>query len=449
MNWFGRVAVKAAMRWGAYGGQASGGFSPLNDWQLWTGAYPGSTYDYRAAVGRIGENSTVQSCVAWMQRAATEAPIQVVKEQADGEENKVPKHPLTALLRKPNPFHTGRQLWQQTYSDWMVTGNAYWMKVRNDAGEVIRIEHIPEHRIRPQWPPKGTVFIDHYLHKVNGIDTDIPVADIVHFKFGKHPDNERLGWAPVLAGLREIADLNEGANYRGALLRNRAVASHLISSKDAAQPLDKAKAQALEALWIGKTSGDGAGRPIFSTIPIDATKLDYSPADLDLGTMLNWDADLICSLFGLSSMVVGASSGQEHKTYANYAEAREAAFEQAVLPALWDFAETLDLQLLPDLGDADAEKVSWDLTKVRILQEDESKLWERLDNAVKTGWITPNEARAKVNIPAIEGGDTLKPAASGGGFGGGPPGAGPESRGDQQATAPQPAAASANGNGRH
>ena len=52
------------------------------------------------------------------------------------------------------------------------------------------------------------------------------VEDIVHFKFGKNPDNERVGWSPWFAGQRDVASLNEGANYRSAILRNRAVASH-------------------------------------------------------------------------------------------------------------------------------------------------------------------------------------------------------------------------------
>jgi HK97 family phage portal protein len=437
-------ALKARLRFGAWGGQSSaGGYSSWND-GLWYGSYPGSSYDYRAAVGRIQENPIVQACIAWMQRACTEPPLQVVRLQEDGEENRIPKHPLTVLLARPNPFTTGRQLWQQTISDSMTAGNAYWVKVRNDGGEPIELWHIPEHRIRPQWPSSGLVFISHYLHRVNGIDTKLPVEDVVHFRFGKHPDNERLGWSPVLAGLREIACLNEGANYHGALLRNRAVASHLVTSKDPAQPLNKEQAQALEALWISKTSGDGSGRPIFGSIPVDVNKLDYSPADLELGTFQNWFVDTICSLYGLNAMTVALTSGQAHKTYANYAEGREACEEQAVLPTLWDYAETLDLQLLPDLGDPETEKVSFDLTKVRILQEDATQQWKRLDDAVKTGWITPNEARAQVNIPPIEGGDKLQQAGGGGGFGGG--GNPFESRGDQQATAPGPA--HANGNGR-
>ena len=102
MGWL--QALKAKIRFGQFGGQASPGTtsSAWSDWWYYGGTYPGSTYDYAAAVGRISENAAVQACVAWMQRACLEPPLQVVKEDRAGEENEVPRHPLR-LLRCDNP----------------------------------------------------------------------------------------------------------------------------------------------------------------------------------------------------------------------------------------------------------------------------------------------------------------------------------------------------------
>jgi HK97 family phage portal protein len=396
-----KSALKA-VRFPGYGGIQGANYGwTSSDWWWSRGRWTGSAYDYTQSVGRLGENTVVAACVAWMQRACTEPPVMVVAENAQGEENPVPDHPILPLLRRPNPHITGRNLWQAVISDWLLTGNAYLYKERNAGGQVLALYHYPQYTMFPQWNDSGREFIGRYLHRVDGKDDYIQPRDVVHFRFGQHPDNTRLGWAPILAGLREVAALNEGANYKGALLRNRATPSAVISSKDPSEPLTPEQRATIEANWVAKTSGDGAGRPIFLTMPVDIQKPGYSPAELALGEMLNWDADGVCSLFGLSSLLVGVSSGSEHKTYANYAEAREAGMEQAVIPLLTDFGATLDLQLLPDFGDPESERVRWDLTRIRILQEDENAKWERIAVAVKDGRMARNEARALMSLAPV------------------------------------------------
>ncbi len=451
-------SIKAAMRWSAWGGQAHvlGG---LGDWASWHGTFPGTGYDYAAAAGNLYQNPTVMACLSWYQRAFPEAALQVAKRDSTGEENVVANHPLVAFLQRPNPFHTGDMLWQATLWDWLLYGNAYWLKERNTAGDVIRIWNIPQYRIKPQWPPDGKTFIGSYLMQVDGNPQVIPVTDVVHFRCGRDPQNERLGWAPLLAGLREVAALNEGANYRGALLRNTGVPSHLLSPKPGSPPFDQDQRKALIAWWESKFCSDKRGSAAAASLPMDAVRVGFSPAELDLGPMLNADADTVCSLLGLSSMVVGISAGTEHKTYANYSEAERAAYRHGLKPLHGNMASALDLQLLADFGDPETECVRWCYDEVDIMQEDDNDKWSRIDEAVKTGNLARNEARALMDQPPIddESYDLPQPLTQAGFQWDNPPaffkppeppppslpllppGALPESSGDQQANAPQPA----------
>ena len=66
-------------------------------------------------------------------------------------------------------------------------------------------------------------------------------------------------------------------------------------------------------------------------------------------------------------------------------------------------------QLKPDFTDERDVLVAYDTSKVRALQEDRTQLFTRLDNAVKTGWVMPNEARAEVGLEPMEGGDEPMP----------------------------------------
>ncbi len=400
-------ALKSALSWPSYGGAGiqRGGIA---DWVSWTGA---QGYNYVEAAGDLHRNGVVMACAGWIMRAFPEPSIQVVTEEAKtGEENKVSKHPLTLAFRKPNPYYGADCLWQRIAFDRSIHGQAFLYKERNASGKIVALYHVPQHRLMPQWNPSGKQFIDHYLFYLEQRQEKVPIEDLVHFRFGGDPDRERQGIAILGAGLREVATLNEGANYRGAILRNMGVPSHILQGKDPAKPINGDQAKALQALWAERVSGGNRGKPIIPNWALEAIKIGMSPSELDLGSMTYESADLICSLFGLSSMVVGISSGSEHKTYANYREASEGATESALIPAWKQIAQDLTLQLLPDYSDDESECVEFDLSRVRALQEDQTALWKRIDDAINTGWVQVNEGRAAVNLPPVDGGDVFLPS---------------------------------------
>lgn len=448
-----RSAIKAAIAWASFGGQglARGGIA---DWLVWHG---GTDYDHVAAAGELYQNGVVMACVSFIMRAFPEPPIQVIREEPDtGEENKVPRHPLTRAFQRPNPFYGADCLWQRIIYDRSIHGQAFLYKERNGRGDVLNLWHVPQHRIIPQWDTSGRQFISHYLFVLDQQQQRIPIEDIVHLRFGADPRNERNGLPVLGAGLREIAALNEGANYRGAILKNMGVPSHIVQSKDPMKVITAEQAQKLQALWLERVSGGNRGRPIIPSWALEAIKIGLSPEELDIGTMNYEAADLICSLFGLSAQVVGLSSGSEHKTYANYAESREAATESALVPAWKQIAQDLTLHLLPDYSRDEQERVEFDLSKVRGLQEDQDKLWTRVDTAVTSGIITINEGRALLDFPPVDGGDvfllkqgeavkSLKDAAEKPEPPAAPPGFDPQAPQPGQAPAPSEAT---NGNGR-
>ena len=65
----------------------------------------------------------------------------------------VPNHPLTLLMRRPNPYMSGDVVQQYIINAMHVSGDAYLMKQKNNAGELVALYPImPEQVI-----PKGTV----------------------------------------------------------------------------------------------------------------------------------------------------------------------------------------------------------------------------------------------------------------------------------------------------
>jgi len=392
-------ALKSALRFPAYGGQGvqTTGF---HDWWMWEGALRG--YDFHEAAGDLYRNGVVMACAAFMMRAFPEAPLHVTKENEDGEEDNVARHPLTLAFKRPNPFYGSDCLWQRIIFDRSIFGQAFLYKERNAGGTITALYHIPQHRLIPQWDTSGKEFIDHYLFRVDQRQDKIPIKDLVHFRFGGDPIQERNGLSPLSSALREIGALNESALYRGQILRNMGVPSHLLQSKDPTRPMTAEQAKLLHALWAERVAGANRGKPIIPNWALEAVKIGMSPAELDLGSMTYESADLVCGLFGLSAMVIGISSGTAHKTYSNFAEAREAAYEGALVPAWKQVAEDLTLQLLPDYSDDETECVEFDLSKVRALADDENALSTRAVNELKSGGITRGQFLTKLGLQSTD-----------------------------------------------
>lgn len=395
------AAVKAAVTW-------SSGWRTIWGVARYDAAYTGTSYDVDSLAGDLRYNAVVAACLACLQRSFPEPKLQVLRRQGDQEEP-VPDHPLLVFLRRPNPYFSLSRMWEAIIAD-LPTGNGYWLKERTRGGDVARLLPACADDIYPDWPHDGAAtrtFISRYIRKVGGIEEKWEPEDVVHFRFGA-PDrsNPRIAWNALSAGKREVASLNEGANYRGSILRNMGVPSHMLAptEKAFADPefnMDAGLAQRLRDLWGRLTKGDNRGGLLTPSFPAALTRAGFSPQELDIATMLQWDVDILCALIGVPAMLIDLPSGKEHRSYANKAEAREFFIEQTLIPLQQGVADDLTLQLLPDFGDPETERVAFDYSEVRVLQEDENKRWERVSKAVGKPFLTRDEGRTELGFDAM------------------------------------------------
>jgi hypothetical protein len=85
------------------------------------------------------------------------------------------------------------------------------------------------------------------------------------------------------------------------------------------------------------------------------------------------------------------------------AEAREAAYESGLIPAQKILGEDIRFQLLPLFGeDPFAFRFGFDLTKVRVLQEDLYRMIQRHDLAIRGGWEQVYEGRQAAGLEVTD-----------------------------------------------
>lgn len=384
-------AIKAfTMRWSA--SRWSGG---------WTALSLGATdYNYRRIAGSGQSNSAVQAVVKWVCRTFPEAPLLMRQRQRDGTIDVLDDHPLVAILERPNPYYSGLDLWTGLLSDLLLTGNAYWVKVRSGGNRVVELWWVPAAQMEPRWPDDGRPpFISHYEYQVDGQLYEIDAADVIHFRDGFDPSNVRKGLSPLTSLLREIATDDEASNFTASMLRNMGVPGVVLSPAESTSATD-ADLEEVKVKFVQTFGGDNRGKPLVLRGPTNVAVLSFNPEQMQLRDLRRIPEERITAIYGVAAVVVGLGAGLDRSTFSNMAEAREAAYESMLIPLQRQILATLQHALVPDFGDPRLLRLGFDYSAVRVLQDDQNALMTRAVQGFQGGLLTRAEARQLVGEEA-------------------------------------------------
>lgn len=394
------IATAAANLWTRWGGSSFYGGASLRVMAA------GEKFDYLRAAGDTWSNSILAICIRWVGDNFPKPIMRVSRIGRKGEYRPIPSHAMVDLWQRPNQYYTGRTLSKAVGLSLMVDGNAYLVKVRSGSGAVVELWWIPHWLIFPCWPADGSQFISHYEIRIDGIPREISKEDVIHFRDGLDPRNERLGLAAVKAQLREICTLNEASSYSASLLRNGAVPGIMLipDSEDGMLPTEASK---LKGQVQDQTQGEHRGSVIALTARMKVVVLGFTPEQLRLDQLPLPAEARVCAAVGLSPMVVGLPD--PGKTYANLSEARNSAWQNCLVPLQDLIAETLRWQLLNEFEDPKVTLVEFDYSHVEALQENQKLKSDRIRGEWKDGLITQNEARDQLGYQPDADGDRFYP----------------------------------------
>ncbi|KKL55588.1 hypothetical protein LCGC14_2253920, partial [marine sediment metagenome] len=357
-------------------------------------------YNYRRDVGIGVKSSVVMAPIQWIQRSMPEAPLVIEKRLPEGEWDEIIEHPLTELINKPNPFYDGLHLWQATVFSYLTDGNSYWLTVTDGLGRPVQLWYVPHWLMSPMAPQDGSEFINAYKYRAAGREIILPIERVVHFRHGINPENPRLGLSPIDSALREIWSDMEASEFIASLLRNSGVPGLIISpdmDDITVGPEDK---EDIKQYVQSRTTGSHRGEPIVMSGKTKVERVAWSPKDMDLSPSTDRSEERLCALLGIPSAVVGFGSGLEQtKVGATMAELRKLAWQNGIIPLHTNFAGVVSTKLLPQFGPQNGKvRARFDVSDVAALQEDRNKLFQRIDRAVRGGWITVAAGKLAVGL---------------------------------------------------
>lgn len=347
------------------------------------------------------KQSEVRVAVDFLARNVAQLGLHVFRRENETDRQRLREHPLALLLASPNPYTTAYRLIHGLISDRGIYDRALWAKVlQNGVPQLVRI------------PPRlWTIDKDDnwlnpsaFVVKGSRGKAKIPAGNAVYFR-GYNPLDERYGLSPIESLRRALSEEYAAGQMREQTLRNGArFSGYLSRPKDAPkwslQARDRFRT-GWRQQYLGWSATDAGGTPVLED-GMTFTAASQSAVDLQYVEARKLTREEVAAAYFIPPPMIGML---DKATFSNITEQHKMLYQDTLGPILMEIKQELELQILPDFDDREGVYVEFNLQeKLRGSFEEQA---QQLQTSVGAPYLTRNEARARANLPHIEGGDEL------------------------------------------
>lgn len=338
----------------------------------------------------------VEACVSAYSQTVAMCPGAHKRATGDGGTEVITTSDLSRILKRPNEY--------ESISDFLLNlterlyrgGEAFAFAVRNNRNEIIEL-----HRMQYGYPYIGNDGSIFYSLSGNDIaearfdlSAPVPARDVLHVRL-KTPRHPLKGVSPILAVTLDQALSGAALNQQIAFYLNEAKPSFMLTTD---QQLTKEQTEQLRARWNEQTQGDGAGGTPILTWGLKAQAMGVNANDSKLADMLKLSDQNVALAFRMPLQILGIGGTPFAST-----EALMSAWKSTGLGFALNHIEEA-FGLLFRLKGQPEEYLEFDTDA--LLRSSFKEMIEGLVNGLK-GVMTSNEARAKIGLPRVAGGDQL------------------------------------------
>lgn len=360
--------------------------------------YTGAWQQNQSLVTRDGmlASSAVFACVDLISSDVAKLGINAVRLQ-DGVWQQYSAPRFTSVIRKPNAYQTRAQFIKAWVASKLTHGNAYILLTRNSSGAIIGMEVLNPRWVVPLVAPDGSVFYQVTMNPLMVTPLEqvvVPARDIIH-------DRGVTSWHPLI-GMTPIAACAASATLASAISSNSAAffsnAARPSIFMSAPAAISKDTAERLKAQVEGGYSGASSGKVMVGGDGLTMTTMTMTGNDAQLIQQLQWTAQDVARCFHVPGHKIGLDTGART---ANSSAIYESMYYSDCLQA---YIEAIELLLDDAFAVPDGAGLRFDTTG--LMRMDEGARHAANAQAVGAGYMAPNEARATVGLPPVEGGDT-------------------------------------------
>ncbi len=270
-------------------------------------------------------------------------------------------HPITELMKKPNPAFS-RQDVMELISGWQqLTGTAYLKKVTVD-GQTKELWPVSPDRISPvRSEVPGELLSGYEIMDEKGVivkSSDYTPENIIPFKF-LDPSDPLQGIGPLQVAARAVDTDVEQQNWNKSAMQSRGVVESVFTfDRDLDQTVYETTKRRLKELF-------GTGRQRIGVVGSNAKyqRLSLTPVEMDFIVSRNYNREEIFMIFGVPLPLAGVV---ETMTYSNYEASLRIFWELTLIPILDDIKDTLNRCLAEELT---GYILNYDVSDIPALQQ--------------------------------------------------------------------------------
>jgi len=372
---------------------------PAGWWPMQAGSgvrlYDQYTYDY-ATLYRTQPN--VRVCVDFLARNIAQLGLHVFRRVSETDRVRLRDHGLAKLLGMPLPAEfkvTRYRLIESLMADMGIYFNAYWLKVMQVEGQgVTGLLRLPP----PYVVTKGGLWPTGYEVSLGGQVLKFGPNEIVHFR-GYNADSPLVGLSPLETLRRVLAEEHAAGDYREHFWQHAArmygVIERPADAPEWSLPARERFKQEFEALYAG---GENSGRTAILEEGMSWKQVEFNAQESEYLAGRKLTREECARAYHIPLPMVGIL---DHATFSNIREQHKNLYQDSLGPWLASFEDDIVLQLLPDFPDTDGVYVEFNIAEK--LQGAFEEQVTAMQSAVGRPWMTPDEARARFNMPSMGG----------------------------------------------
>ncbi|NKV30738.1 phage portal protein [Rhodococcus hoagii] len=361
---------------------------------------------YRSPEQLWEEQPYLRTVVNFLARNIAQLGLHAFVRDADGSRERLRDHPLVSALKRPNGSQTGYEFLFGLVADLALFDVAYVLvEDRTADGAGFSLRNIPN-----RWvvgTEDSTSFgVGAYLVRLNEDAEPVTVrAENMLVFHGWNPADARIGSSPVKALNAVLAEQMHAQGFRQQLWeRGGRVGTYLTRPKDAPTWGNEGRsrfARMWSSAWSGPHGSKAGGTPVLED-GMELKRVGFSAKEEEYVEASKLALTTVAAVYHVNPTMLGLL---DNANYSNVREFRRMLYGDTLGPTLAMIEDRLNEFLVPRFADAAGVYVEFNLgEKLQGSFEEQAAV---LSAATGVPYMTPNEARAKLNLPAVEGGDVL------------------------------------------
>lgn len=339
---------------------------------------------------------TVYACITLISNDIGKLALRLMERTRQGIWDEASSPAFSPVLREPNHYQTHIQFVENWIMSKLTRGNTYVLKERDDRNVVTSLYVLDTMNVTPLVTPRGEVYYQLNADNLAGLpegEIVVPASEIIHDRMNClfHP---LVGTSPLFAcALAARQGLAIGTGSAG-FFENGAQPGGILVAPGA---ISDETAERLKKQWEEKFSGPNRGRLAVLGDGLKYEQLAMTAVDSQLIEQAKLNEQIVCSVFHVPGYLVGVGAVPSYQNV-------EALAQIYYSTCLQSLIESLELCLGRGLSLPGEYRVQMNLDG--LLRMDTQALMKALTDGVSGGVLAPNEARRRLNLKPVKGGDS-------------------------------------------